>query len=125
RPDRRAVAGRHDAGRLPAHAPHDAGPDRRLGRRLQAVRRGHRPELPGDEGGLGTVVGAERRRPPRVPGGDRQALLHAPEPVAHARDASLSTEAPRAAVRAEVTTAKYGPQAEGWSDDAYADAQAY
>ena len=52
------VAGRLDARRLPAPAPDDARGDRRLGRRLPALRRGHRPLLPGDARRLGAVVRA-------------------------------------------------------------------
>src|SRR5439155_22877919 len=101
--DGRADPGRHDARRVPAHAPHDARPDRRLGRRLQAVRRGHRPQLPGNEGGLGALVGAERGRPPRVPGTDRQTLLHTKESLASTGDAPLPPQAPGAALRLTVT----------------------
>ncbi len=42
---RRAGAGGHDAGCVPAHAPGDARRDRRLGPGLQDVLRGHRPQL--------------------------------------------------------------------------------
>ena len=52
---------------------------------------------------------------PRVPGRDRQALLHPPQPLAHARDAALPAQASRAAVRVAVSgTDKYAPQAERW-----------
>src|SRR5207248_4981005 len=123
-PGRRSASGGHDARGVPAHASCDAGGDRRLGRRLQALRRGHRSQLSRDEGRLGALVGAGGGRPPRIPGRDRQALLHAPESVAPARDAALPAQASRAVARAAVTS-KYGPQAERWTDDAYADAASY
>ena len=65
----RAGRGRLDARRVPAPATHDARGDRRLGRRLPALRRGHRPLLPGDAGRLGAVVrpGGRRSRTPTRP----------------------------------------------------------
>src|SRR5207244_4598316 len=107
--------------------PYDARGGRRLGAGLQALRRGHRPELSRGGGRVGALVGAERRRPPRVPGRDRQALLHATQPVASPRHAAFPAQASGAPVRIAVTakTDKYGPQAARWSEEAYADANAY
>ena len=65
---RRACARRHDARRVSPAAPRDARRDRRLGRRLPHVLRGHRPQLPRREGRLGALVRPGRRRPPRVRG---------------------------------------------------------
>ena len=48
--------GRLDARRLPDAAPRDARGARRLRRGLPPLRRGHRPRLPRDAGGLGAVV---------------------------------------------------------------------
>src|SRR5207302_7720415 len=121
-PPRRAArgAGRdgHDARRLPAPAPRDARRRRRLRPRLSHVLRGHRPELPGREGGVGAVVRASRRRAARVRGRDRPALPDAAYPLARPRDAPLPPQAPRAAPRLPVSTsAKYAGAAERWSEE--------
>ena len=57
------VAGRLDARCVPAPAAHDARGDRRLGRRLSALRRGHRPVLSGDASRVGALVRPGCRRP--------------------------------------------------------------
>src|SRR5262249_45573731 len=126
RADRSTAAGRHDARRVPPDAQDDARGARRLGRRLPALRRRHRPQLPSDEGGLGALVGSGRRRPPRVPGRHRQAILHAAELVAPEGDGAVPAQASRAPARAPVkTTEKYDAQSERWSERAYADSASY
>src|SRR4029079_3521021 len=71
------------------------------------------------------LVGARGRRAPRVPGRDRQTLLHAPQPLAPARDGAFPAQTPRTALRAAMSAGKYGAKAERWSEDAYADTETY
>ena len=71
----RARAGRLAARRrLPADATADARAARRLGRRLPALRRGHRRRLPRRAGRLGAVARPRRGRSARLRSRDRQAL---------------------------------------------------
>ena len=65
------------------------------------------------------------RRPPRVPGRDRQALLHAPQPLAPARDASLPAQASRTSLRAPMTRGEVRRAGGALVGDAYADAATY
>ena len=97
----RAGAGRLDARRLPAAAADDARRARRLRRGLPPLRRGHRPAVPRDAGGLGALVRPGRGRPARAPGGDRQALADAPHALALGGRRALRPQAPRAAARAD------------------------
>src|SRR5439155_9605613 len=81
---------------VPAATTHDAGRARRLGRRVPALRRGHRPVLPRSPSRLGTVVRARGRRAPRVGPGDRSPLPLAPHAVASPWHGAVRAQAPRA-----------------------------
>src|SRR5205085_3630348 len=130
-PPRRAARGAgpngHDARRLPAPAPRDAGRARRLRSRLPHVLRGHRPELQGRKGRVGAVVRAGRGRAARVRGRDRPALPDEAHALACARDGAIPAQASRASAGAAVsdTSAKYAGAAERWTEEAYADSVAY
>ena len=124
---RPSPSGRLDARRLPAHAPHHARGDRRLGRGLPALLRGHRPLLPRRAGGVGAVVRARRRRHARLRSRDRPADSY--------RDTRSGTRAEWRAVRAQASRAapravsdkggQYARQATDWTERAYADVTAY
>src|SRR5207248_4179447 len=66
-------------------------------------------------------------REPRVRGRDRPPLPDPPHDLACPGDAALPAQAPGAAARAPVTdtSAKYEGAAEGWSEEQYADSEAY
>src|SRR5439155_24839694 len=124
RPAGRAGPGGHHARRIPAPPPRDARRNRRLGRRLPHVLRGHRPQLPRGEGGLGALVRPRRCRPARLRRGDRQDVPVAPHDLAREGDVPLPAQASRAAARLAMTD-KYAPQAEHWTETAYADPAGY
>src|SRR6185503_11741895 len=115
----RAGRGGLDAGRLPRAPPGDARRARRLRSRLPDVRRGHRPLLPRGAGRLGAVVRPRRRRRPRLRPRDRPPLPRPADALALARDPPFRPQAPGAAARV-VSTEKYDPQAERWTETAYA-----
>ena len=97
----RAGAGRLAARRrLPADAPLDAGGDRRLGRRLSPLRRGHRRRLPRRAGRLGALARPGSDRPPRVRRGDRQTVPQPAHALASAGNGPVRAQASRAAAGA-------------------------
>jgi N-acetylglucosaminyl-diphospho-decaprenol L-rhamnosyltransferase len=60
---------------------------------VPALRRGHRPPVPRDEGGLGALVRARRGRPPRAPGRDQHELADAPHALARGRNRAVRPQA--------------------------------
>src|SRR5262249_5057287 len=104
----------------------DARGHRRLGRRLPPLLRRHRPLLPGLAGRLGALVRARRARDACVRGRHRRALPLAPHALARARDGAVRPEASRATARPLSSKEdQYARQAEGWTEQAYADVGAY
>ena len=73
-----------------------------LGRRLSALRRGHRPLLPGDASGLGAVVRAVGGRHARIRRRDRSTLPLAPHAVAPPGNGTLRAEASGGAGRSRL-----------------------
>ena len=112
----RARRGRLAARRLPAPAPRDARRARRLGRGLPALRRGHRPLLPRDAGGLGALVrpAAVSARWARSPTGASSRVT----PFWHARGmARFVRKHPETLARAvrRPKADQYARKAAGWS----------
>src|SRR5207253_83808 len=101
----------------------DARRARRLRRRLPHVRRGDRPLLPRGESRLGALVRPGGDRPPPVGRAHRRALPDAADALALAQRPPLRAQAPGAAPSAPVS--KYDREASHWTEEAYADAQAY
>src|SRR5262249_47660959 len=74
-------------------------------------------------GRLGTLVRSRRDRPPPLGRTHRRAFPDPAHAVALAQRAPFRPEAPGAAQGTPVS--KYDPQAAGWTEEAYADAEAY